>query len=181
MKASKNTKKPPKKTKKFKSILDSPLAKANEEEYHKMARKTRFGASPFFIENEATDISAQAAKVAKPYVYQIENNAAIPQVARLFGYAKFIDEPNFGSDPGIKIAPRSTEFTYQEHLITSAIKPFAYDISRIICKNKNYKKILKNLFLTYNYRNINGRTFSDPIPVSTFYPEKKCKLKQQRI
>ncbi len=107
-------------------------------------------------------------KMAKPYIFLIANYAAIEQTARLFGYARFISKPNFGSDNGIKITCNGGNIEYEEVLRTSAIKNFGYLVSVFDFGKERFKELSKNLELHMNYTDINGKAFCDPIPLSVY-------------
>lgn len=97
------------------------------------------------------DVFGEEPKVSNPYVLTVKNTKDIPQKAVLFGYAKFANEKNFGSDEGIEITGRN-DISYGEYLITSSFYPFSFNIYRITCQNPDF---LSSKIFTFD-RNIDG-------------------------
>ena len=109
--------------------------------------------------------------VAKPYIYTIYNGGEEEQLAVLFGYAKFANEPNYGSGKDIVITP-AYHVSYFESIFTIAVNPFDATAMRLSCSNE---KFFDNVALSISC-NINGKMFSYPILPILLNPDwkKEC-------
>jgi hypothetical protein len=116
------------------------------------------------VETIFRNISPNSRNVSKPYIFTVENTGDTEQEAILYGYSKYIDEPNCGSGKDIKITP-ANGVSYKQALRTTAIEPFEFRWSRISSSNI---KFLKDAVIYVNYLDINGRAYTDPVPVSCF-------------
>ncbi len=101
---------------------------------------------------------------SKPYIFCVENKSDKVQRAILYGCSKFLTLPNYGSDEGIVITPMN-DVSYLEHILTSAFKPFSFQGWRVSSTNLSF---LDNGNFCAVYTDINGRQYTDPIPVRSF-------------
>jgi hypothetical protein len=74
-----------------------------------------------------------------PYQFIIKNKSDKPQEAVLFGYGKFINSVNYGSNYSIEIIPTAPNICYIESLSESAFYPFTIGMIRIESKQGNAK------------------------------------------
>jgi len=77
--------------------------------------------------------------------FVVENSADKPQKAILFGYEKFKDADNFGSDKGIAIKSKSKHIPYNEALYNTNVTYVKKNIEFVRIKADNQKQIQESL------------------------------------
>ena len=101
--------------------------------------------------------------VAKPYIFTITNSSGSLANAILFGSNIYLGTANYGSDAGITITPANS-ITYYQVLQNIKDKPFEFVAGRISCSVSTQL----DQSMTVTYSDINGRQYTDPIPMSSF-------------
>lgn len=98
-----------------------------------------------------------------PYYFEISNSANQKLEAKLYGYYKYIESVNYGSDIGINIGC-ITGVTYSNHLHQSSSKPFVVRKTTV----KASLKDLSEMVLRINGCDISGSEYSVPLIVASY-------------
>ncbi len=101
--------------------------------------------------------------VSKPYIFTITNSAGATANAILFGSNIYLGTANYGSAAGITITP-ANGITYYQVLQNIKDKPFEFIAGRLSCSVSTQL----DQSMTVTYTDINGRQYTDPIPLSSF-------------
>jgi hypothetical protein len=101
--------------------------------------------------------------VSKPYIFTITNSAAVAANAVLFGSNIYLGTANFGSAAGITITP-ANGITYYQVLQNIKDMPFEFQAGRLSCSVATQL----DQSMTVTYTDINGRQYTDPVPLSSF-------------
>lgn len=121
------------------------------------------------FEDSDSEFAGAYLREAKPYVVTISSSAGSATLtAILFGYNEYFNQTNFGSDTGaggtITVASGASGNPYRRMLSQSQNKPFEIGYWRVTCSNTSQL----NQVITVNYIDANGRSASDPIPLSIY-------------
>lgn len=100
-----------------------------------------------------------------PYQVSITNSTGGTLDAVLFGYNKFLLDPNFGSATGITVTPSQSNVSYQELLLQSAGQPFETSLIRI--QSSNTSQVTQ--VLTVTSKDANGQECSIPVITQSYF------------
>lgn len=108
------------------------------------------------------NVFKQGRPVSKPYVISITNSTDGEKKAILFGWNKYFDATNYGSDEGVSVTSAIPNTEYKHLLNQSAFKPFSSNLLRFTSLSiEQLDQIIQ-----MEYMDANGRFTSDPINLS---------------
>lgn len=116
-----------------------------------------------FADSES-EFAGGALRVAKPWVITISNSTASTANATLFGYNDNFNQTNFGSPVALTIASGVSGVPYRRLLAQTQNKPFNVGYWRLTSSSSSQLSQV----ITISYVDANGRSASDPVPLSIY-------------
>jgi len=110
-----------------------------------------------------------SAPAPRPYSITIANGNTVDSTVVLFGFGKYINATNLGSDTGVTLTATNSSFTYQEFVSQSAMQPFTTQLVRIKANDATDASIPD--VLNFNYRDIGGDVLTTSVYTDEYLTE----------
>ena len=110
-----------------------------------------------------------SAPAPRPYSITVANGNTVDSTVVLFGFGRYINATNLGSDTGVTVSATNTSFNYQEFVSQSALQPFTTQLVRIKATDALDATIPD--VLNFNYRDIGGDILTTSVYTDEYLTE----------
>lgn len=113
--------------------------------------------------------NAAAAPAPRPYSIQIANGNTVASTVVLFGFGRYLNASNYGSDSGVTVSAINSSFDYAEFVMQSALQPFTTQLIRVKATDATDATI-PDVF-NFNYRDIGGDALTSGVYTDPYLSE----------